>query len=229
MVEKQCPQCEQTFPVVQQTGRSRKYCTPECAGVAAKERRQKRAYAPADSPQECASCHLTKEATEFHKDIRRSSGLYPYCKPCRRIHMGTSERKPSPWESKTAYEKKRRERLKEAPDANERWRRRHLWDTYRITPEDYQAMLARQGGRCAVCGTDDPPSSGRHDSEYRFAVDHDHSCCDGRRSCGDCVRGLLCNLCNVGLGALRDDRALLVKAIDYLDAFKLSDQLALIG
>ncbi|WP_435613304.1 endonuclease domain-containing protein [Streptomyces sp. bgisy159] len=73
-------------------------------------------------------------------------------------------------------------------------------------------MLAEQGGVCAVCGHLDP--AGRE-----LAVDHDHSCCpDAAKSCGNCVRGLLCWPCNVGIGHLRDDPEILTAAAAYLAA-----------
>ena len=72
-------------------------------------------------------------------------------------------------------------------------RRYQLWHLYKITPQQFNRMLAEQEGRCAICLTDKPGLS-------NFAVDHDHRCCSGRRSCGQCVRGLLCLKCNMSLG-----------------------------
>lgn len=79
---------------------------------------------------------------------------------------------------------------------------------YGITYEDYERMLAEQGGCCAICGS--PDSGGRG----RFHIDHDHSCCPTQKTCGKCVRGLLCHLCNTRLHLIEEGWA--SKAIDYL-------------
>ncbi len=60
-------------------------------------------------------------------------------------------------------------------------RRYTLQRNYRITLEEYQALLLAQGGVCAVC--EKPQKSGR-----KLAVDHDHET--------GLVRGLLCQSCN---------------------------------
>jgi hypothetical protein len=78
-----------------------------------------------------------------------------------------------------------------------------------ITFEQYQALLEKQEFKCAICKS---LTSGVKD----WNIDHDHKCCSTRKSCGKCVRGLLCMKCNVGLGAFRDNLDFLQAAIDYL-------------
>jgi hypothetical protein len=94
------------------------------------------------------------------------------------------------------------------PCARARWRRR----VSNLSEADYQLMVAKQGGRCAICKRSDNP--GRR----TWYVDHDHACCSGAVSCGKCVRGLLCANCNAGLGMFKDSPEALIAALDYLKA-----------
>lgn len=80
------------------------------------------------------------------------------------------------------------------PDYKLRW---SLWLRHHITLERYNEMLAEQGGVCAICS--EPP----HGERPRLHVDHDHRCCpDSKRTCGRCVRRLLCFSCNSKIGWL---------------------------
>jgi hypothetical protein len=67
-------------------------------------------------------------------------------------------------------------------------------------------MYQEQGGRCSIClkGTD-------------LVVDHDRKCCSESKSCGSCIRGLICDLCNRGLGYFHDSPDSLVRAASYLE------------
>lgn len=83
--------------------------------------------------------------------------------------------------------------------------RSYILARYGITEDDYDRMVARQGSRCAICGTDDPATRGGN-----WHVDHCHST--------NVVRGLLCTRCNIGLGQFMDDPARLIAALRYLGA-----------
>lgn len=83
-----------------------------------------------------------------------------------------------------------------SPSAS-RWciRCSQLWSLYRLTATEYKQILDNQAGVCGLCGKT-PDQEGKS-----LAVDHDHSCCPGNRSCGACIRGLLCTRCNLAVGA----------------------------
>jgi len=95
-----------------------------------------------------------------------------------------------------------------------RRRRRITLKRFGLSEETFATRLEAQGGACAICGTDTP--GGRHGAWH---IDHDHSCCPEReRCCGECVRGLLCAACNMGLGIFQDDVDRLRSASAYLEA-----------
>jgi Recombination endonuclease VII len=82
-------------------------------------------------------------------------------------------------------------------------RRRDGWSRrqYGLSLADRDAMLAAQNDSCAICGTKSPGRRG-------WNVDHCHATGE--------VRGILCGACNVGIGQLRDDPAVLLSAYRYL-------------
>ncbi|WP_432021090.1 endonuclease VII domain-containing protein [Streptomyces sp. 1222.5] len=87
--------------------------------------------------------------------------------------------------------------------------------SYGISVAQYEELLALQGGGCAICGSAPKDSPSLH-------VDHDHACCpDRKKSCGRCLRGLLCEDCNRALGMFRDDVARFEAAIAYLKRGRL--------
>ena len=86
-------------------------------------------------------------------------------------------------------------------------RERSMVSRYGITVADFDQMLDAQGGICAICGTNNPS---------RWCVDHDHTCCDTVKTCGRCVRKILCHECNVGIGLLKESPTILAAAIEYL-------------
>lgn len=50
-------------------------------------------------------------------------------------------------------------------------------------------------------------------------IDHDHTCCPGKYSCGRCVRGILCRECNKIEGILRKNKVRIAGISQYLRSF----------
>ena len=80
---------------------------------------------------------------------------------------------------------------------------RYLLRKYGITQADYNALLAKQKGGCAICGR--KPSA-----RISLHVDHDHRT---KR-----IRGLLCFRCNNAIGDFGDNPELIRHAAAYLYA-----------
>lgn len=85
-----------------------------------------------------------------------------------------------------------------------------VYKKYGINQKTYEDILRTQNGKCAICGCDTGGTS-RSGNIKKLSVDHDHD--TGK------VRGLLCNMCNVGIGNLRDSPELLEKAAKYLRSY----------
>lgn len=88
--------------------------------------------------------------------------------------------------------------------------RRHMLRKYRLSMSAYENMLCEQNGCCYICHKLVPGN---------MYIDHDHNCCpEKKRSCGYCIRALLCGSCNNGLGRFFDNPILLRRAATYLES-----------
>ena len=128
----------------------------------------------------CKKCHTLKPLSDFYKHPVHKDGYENQCKACK--HLA------------------RKKRSNEEGFKNVQ-RKSFLKRLYGITVEEYDAMLERQGGVCAIC-------AGEETRGQRLAVDHCHA--TGK------VRGLLCFSCNTTLGKFNDSQELLARAIKYL-------------
>jgi len=78
---------------------------------------------------------------------------------------------------------------------------------YNSTPQEYETKLASQDYKCALCGKDANNNVRRGKVEPLY-VDHCHK--TGK------VRGILCDLCNKGIGHMRDNEEFLMAAAQYI-------------
>jgi hypothetical protein len=144
----------------------------------------------------CTKCKKPKSLSEYTKSGRGDGKLRSHCKECQK-----SYRKPVTPEKRAFYNGNRKKVYDPVKAKYDKLKRQ-----YNLSPEQYDMMVMVQQGKCLICKR-----------EEELHVDHDHSCCpENGRSCGKCVRGLLCNNCNNGIGRFKDDIRLLISAANYL-------------
>lgn len=88
-----------------------------------------------------------------------------------------------------------------------------------ITVEEYNWLYQQQGGVCCLCK--EPETSHYNNGKLRkLSVDHDHNCTEHAvtRTCKLCIRGLLCNSCNRGLGLFESKEHTKILFQEYLSS-----------
>lgn len=138
----------------------------------------------------CVDCKQEKNFTEFGKKTAAPSGRQSRCKSCDRVVV----RKPT------------NPALRKKSDPMKTWKYR-IKSRFQISPEEYAWLLERQNGKCALCFQD------ACFKRQVLSIDHFHGCLHHANrvseslkerdlGCKLCIRGLLCDRCNMVLGLL---------------------------
>lgn len=139
----------------------------------------------------CPKCKQDKPLTKFNKDKHTKSGYHGWCKECQstqsKKYRSNPDVKKSLLKKDNVRRVKRYNEDKEFRDKKKSMSRSYwLASQYDLSIDDYDIMMDKQGGCCAICGTH------QDDLTQRLAVDHNHETGE--------IRGLLCTSCNVKVG-----------------------------
>jgi cell division septum initiation protein DivIVA len=164
---------------------------------------------------QCFRCKEYKALDLFHNHKSYKDGKQTYCKSC---HTELSRA----WYEANREKVKARNRAYREANPEKAAAKSRAWKKanpekvaarsrayqYGLTNERFQELLNKQNNSCRIC---------RKSFAGKAAhIDHDHVCCPGKKSCGKCVRGLLCGNCNTALGRFKDNIEHLEQAVKYL-------------
>lgn len=144
----------------------------------------------------CTKCLVSQEIEEFAPHKSYAGGRTTWCRKCMKEQASAwSKDNPKRRENDNARNRRNPEQKQ-----NSKFKAR-----YGITLDQFREMSTAQNDECLICS--------KHKSlnkNSKLFVDHCHAT--------QKVRGLLCDSCNRGLGAFKDNPLLLLKAMEYIKA-----------
>lgn len=144
----------------------------------------------------CPLCKEVKDITSFYTSGKSNKGYSSHCIVC--MNDVATKNRPAHAEKRNKYYEKYKRRGRDLK----------LRAKYGITIEQYEQMKAAQNYACAICG--------EQERKKDLAVDHNHV--TGK------IRGLLCQMCNLALGYMRDDPVRVRKVAAYLEKDDITSQ-----
>ena len=191
---------------------------------------KRKQYFITDSMKECSNCHQMLDFSHYY--IRTSTGT-PGCSTCKKCTLEKNREKKKNDPNSIAWHKHREEVKKDGRSHYQRngdiirkramekynaiteygipyGRVKKLQKVYKTTPEHYIQLLSEQENKCAICEMNLPVDDYIGKARV-ITVDHCHI--TGK------VRGVLCDLCNRGIGYFKENIDSLANAIKYLNHY----------
>lgn len=183
----------------------------------------------------CPRCKKTKQADQFGRDKNMRDGLSRACLDCTRLHhkVYTSvlkrknngeivgvvcadclrEKPDSDFSAKQLVKNGIRSICKECWTKRQALEKRHRREYkmnwyYKLPPREFDRLVIEQCGRCAICNQADD------NAEMSLVIDHNHATKK--------FRGIICKKCNIAIGMVNEDPAILDAIKEYL--FKHNDR-----
>lgn len=138
---------------------------------------------------ESKKCSTCKE-TKLTSEFYYRSDSKRYRSDCKKCMQTKSTLR---WKTDPDFRQKGKER-------NRRWQRQNFYD---LSLQEEMCLKAHQANCCGICN-----AQFKSDGDYH--VDHCHVT--------NQIRGLLCPLCNKGLGLFKDNPVVLKKAASYVES-----------
>lgn len=138
----------------------------------------------------CTVCRLPKALYEYHKSKATKDGYGYRCKSC-------------DYQARIKYRTERK--LQFQALTRKEYRKR----VYGITSDDFDKLWLNQQGKCPICDKELTDGLGIKHAPSKAVIDHCHD--TGK------IRGILCTMCNKGLGLLGDNKDAITRALHYLN------------
>lgn len=144
-----------------------------------------------------------RDRREYLREYQRTKRQDPEQREKEKL-IARARRLANPEKARETSNRAKAKARKERPELHtNQW----LGWAYKMRPEEYEAKLAHQNGRCAICFGD---NGGK-----KLVVDHDHD-----KPKGEGNRWLLCSPCNIMIGAAKEHPERLRRAAELLEGYR---------
>ena len=139
----------------------------------------------------CSVCKVLLSLDKYHKSKSTKDGYSYRCKNC-------------DYQARIKYRTERK--LQYQTVTRKEYRKR----VYGLSDDSFNTLWKKQKGKCPICDKTLTDALGNKHLPSKAVIDHCHK--TGK------IRGILCTMCNKGLGLLGDNINGLKKAVQYLNA-----------